>query len=176
MLSCRGYKGRGVVRVIYTHKLSHPSWWEMCLVWLVVCSGGVEVTGQGVKPLPGVGLVAELKNVLKTGGTVKVGVGRWKMGSEWVNKNEEGKRHILDPGRKIAGGWEWAIEQENKCEEDHGWKLGREAALQSWLLLSWYSLWQSEGADACHLMWEPSSCFLLQAWTLVFLRRHGYIF
>lgn len=36
----------------------------------------MEVTGQGVNPLPGVGLVAELKNVLKTGGTVKVGVGR----------------------------------------------------------------------------------------------------
>lgn len=41
------------------------------------------------------------------------------MGPEWVNKNEEGKRHLLGPERKTAGGGEWEIDQENKCEEGH---------------------------------------------------------
>ena len=177
MLNFRAHRGTGIVRIIYTLKLSHPlSWWGLCLVWLGVCSGCVEVMGQGVCPLPGVDLVVELKNVLKTGGTVKVGVRRWKMGSEWVHKNKEGERHLLEPGRKIAGRWEWEIEQENKCEEGREWILGREVALQSWLLPSWHGLWQSDGANAYHLMCELSSYFLLQAWTLVFLRRHGYIF
>lgn len=63
----------------------------------------MKVTGQEVYPLPGVGLVAELKNFLKTGDTIKVGVGGEKMGSEWVNKNEDGERHVMEPGRKIAG-------------------------------------------------------------------------
>lgn len=42
------------------------------LVWLIVCS--VVVAGKGVCPLYGVGLVADLINVFRTGGTVNAGV------------------------------------------------------------------------------------------------------